>query len=136
MDHLADITIQQSAAVLTFAKTFEGAPYQSGAGQNSNPTSGFDCSGFIWYVLTQQGFNYPYTPTSAMANSQSLRQLNIPPEVINAGDLILFNGHAGFFDPNPPIPGKTLYSATTTGGVHNEDPTYFGPIVGYYRLQV
>jgi hypothetical protein len=52
-----------------------------------------------------------------------------------AGDVLLYPGHVGFYDPTPPIAGDTLYSATSHG-VRNENPKYWPPQTGVYRFQI
>jgi hypothetical protein len=77
---------------------------------------------------------FKYLSTSELPHHPMLRRLSIPPELLRAGDIVLFSGHVGFHDPDPPKPGKTLYSATSHG-VRHEDPKYWGSPLGYYRLQ-
>gem|GEM_PF-6644539 len=135
MPKMADITAEQGAFLLKSATQFEGKKYKKGAGGQSSPTAGFDCSGLVWYVISQAGFKYTYTETSAIPHNLSLRRLTIPPDAVRAGDLMLFSSHVGFYDPDPPTDGKTLYSATSHG-VRYEYPKYWGSPLGFYRLQV
>lgn len=134
MPKLQDITAEQSAALVTAAKTHEGTKYFTGGGAKSSPTAGFDCSGLVWYTIKGAGYAYTYSSTSDIPHNQNLRRLKIPPDQLRTGDLMLFNGHVGFFDADA-AKGKTLYSATSHG-VRNEDPKYWGGPTGYYRLQV
>lgn len=74
----------QPAELVDFAKNFIGVPYVYAS---SNPTTGFDCSGFITYVFNH--FNIPVPRSSAGFT-------NVPHEVpiedAKAADLILFTG--------------------------------------------
>lgn len=133
MPQLVDVTAEESSALVEAARKYEGTAYFTGAGARSNPKDGFDCSGLVWYVIKQAGFNYTYSSTSDMPHNPNLRRLRIPPDAIRAGDLMLFSGHVGFYDPSQDA--KTLYSATSHG-VRNENPKYWGSVQGYYRLQV
>jgi cell wall-associated NlpC family hydrolase len=136
---LKDISAEQGSALLTNAETLEDKPYLEDGGNSSNPDDGFDCSGLVWYVISQLSkFNFEYRSTQqgpVLAHHPMLRRLTIPPELLRAGDLVLFLRHVGFYDPHPPKQGKTLYSATSHG-VRHENPKYWGNALGYYRLQV
>jgi cell wall-associated NlpC family hydrolase len=132
---LIDISADQGRALLTNAETMERKPYLKDGGDSSNPDDGFDCSGLVWYVISKLGkYQYEYRSTNTLPHHPMLRRLQIPPEMLQTGDLMLFASHVGFYDPNPPQKGKLLYSATSHG-VHHEDPKYWGNPVGYYRLQ-
>lgn len=135
MAALVDVTPEQAASLLTAAKQYDGKPYFTGAGARSNPTAGFDCSGLVWYSINQAGFTYSYSDTADFPHNLRVRKLRIPPDQAEAGDILLFSGHMGFFDPNPPVAGKTLYSATSHG-VRYESPRFWGTQLGIYRLQV
>lgn len=132
---LKDISAEQGAALLTNAETMERKPYFKDGGDSSNPEDGFDCSGLVWYVISELGqYQFEYRSTKTLPHHPMLRRLWIPPELMQTGDLILFTGHVGFYDPSPPKKDKTLYSATSHG-VHHENPKYWGSPVGNYRLQ-
>ncbi len=73
-----------AANTVAFAKTFLGTPYKFGC---SAPSTGFDCSGFISYVLHHSGIEAPRSSidfTNAGAT--------IPLDNARVGDLILFTG--------------------------------------------
>lgn len=131
---LIDVTPAQAASLLAAAKVQEGKAYFDGGGARSNPSVGFDCSGLVWYAINQAHFAYKYSSTRDIPHNLNIRRLTIPPEAAMAGDIVLFSGHVGFFDPDA-AGGKTLYSATSSG-VHNEAPKYFGAQLGIYRLMV
>src|SRR6478672_8882585 len=72
------------AQVVDFAKTLIGIPYRYGS---TDPSIGFDCSGFITYVFHHFGIVVPrssidFTPVGREVSSEAAK----------AGDLILFTG--------------------------------------------
>lgn len=70
--------------VLQYARTFEGIPYVWGA---TNPTIGFDCSGFIAYVFQHFHVQVPRTSVS-YTNIDG----EVPLKEAKPGDIILFTG--------------------------------------------
>jgi peptidoglycan endopeptidase LytE len=68
-------------AIAGTALSLRGAPYRNGG---SDP-SGFDCSGFIWYVFAQHGIDVPRTVTG-LAHYGS----GVAPTTLTAGDLLFF----------------------------------------------
>jgi len=69
-----------------------------------------------------------------MSSSPYLRTV----DSAQAGDIMLFTGHVGFYDPDQSPDGDFL-SATTTKGIAYSKPEYFGKPKGsfsYMRLQV
>jgi peptidoglycan DL-endopeptidase CwlO len=71
------------AAVIQTARSLEGVPYQWGG---DDPGTGFDCSGFVQYVLTKHQIAAPRT---------SAEQYSLGTEVdldhVRAGDLVFFS---------------------------------------------
>lgn len=133
---LTDISAEQGAALLTSAEKMDKKSYLKDAGDSSNPEDGFDCSGLVWYVISEMGkYQFEYRSTNSLPHHPMLRRLALPPEVLRAGDIVLFSGHVGFYDPNPPKAEKTLFSATSHG-VRHESPKFWGSPVGFYRLEV
>ncbi|WP_255305505.1 C40 family peptidase [Acidithiobacillus ferrivorans] len=70
-------------AVLVNAIAQIGKPYQWGG---ESPQTGFDCSGFIQYVLARAGVSIPRTSFAQAAALPSVRLNHIRP-----GDLVFFN---------------------------------------------
>ena len=68
-------------AIAGTALGLRGVPYKNGG---SDP-SGFDCSGFIWYVFAQHGIGVPRTVTE-----QYLGGGKIDDEELQPGDLVFF----------------------------------------------
>lgn len=70
--------------LLAFAKTLTGIPYKYGS---TDPSQGFDCSGFITYVFGH--FNI-VVPRSSIDFTNVEREINL--NVAKPGDIILFTG--------------------------------------------
>ncbi|HEX6976391.1 MAG TPA: C40 family peptidase, partial [Vicinamibacterales bacterium] len=62
------------------ALNLRGAPYRNGG---SDP-SGFDCSGFVWYVFAQHGVRMPRTVMEQARVGESVSG-------VEPGDLVFFN---------------------------------------------
>ncbi len=70
------------------ALSLQGAPYRNGG---SEP-SGFDCSGFVWYVFDQHGVPLPRTVTEQFQIGSHVDKGDV-----RAGDLLFFDtSGAGF----------------------------------------
>lgn len=73
-------------ALLNEAKRYLGYPYVWGG---SNPTTSFDCSGFVCWVLTHSGFaDMPRTTAQGIYNKCA----HIDPGDARPGDIIFFTG--------------------------------------------
>ena len=74
------------AAMLALAESLLGIPYVWGG---SNPAVGFDCSGFVWYVLNNSGVaNFGRTTAQGIFNIST----PVSPSAVQPGDLIFFTG--------------------------------------------
>lgn len=71
------------AAVLRTALSLEGVPYLWGG---DNPSTGFDCSGFVRYVLAQHRITAPRTSAE-----QFLIGARVDLTQVRAGDLVFFS---------------------------------------------
>jgi len=121
-------------AISGMALSLQGAPYRNGG---SEP-SGFDCSGFVWYVFDQNGVHVPRT-----VSEQFRAGADVEPSDLRAGDLVFFdtvNGpvrqaatHVGIS-----IGGdEFVHAPSTTGEVRVErlGSTYWAPrFVGARRV--
>ncbi len=65
------------------ALLYQGVPYRSGG---SDPSTGFDCSGFVWFVYAQHGRQVPRTVAELFRSG-----VEVDPENLEAGDLIFFS---------------------------------------------
>jgi cell wall-associated NlpC family hydrolase len=68
-------------AIVSEALAFQGVPYRNGG---SDP-SGFDCSGFVWYVFGQRGVAVPRTVAAQFGAGQPVGADDLEP-----GDLVFF----------------------------------------------
>ncbi|WP_461270772.1 C40 family peptidase [Acidithiobacillus sp.] len=80
-DSRAEATTLDAVLVHTIAEI--GKPYQWGG---ESPRTGFDCSGFIQYVLGRAGVTIPRT---SFAQAEALPAVNF--NRIRPGDLVFFN---------------------------------------------
>ena len=69
--------------IINFAKTFMGVPYRYAG---TSP-SGFDCSGFIYYVMGNFGFQFSRTSYGLAELGESVTLSEVQP-----GDLLFFKG--------------------------------------------
>lgn len=69
-------------AIIDTALTFRGVPYQFGG---DSPDTGFDCSGFIRYVLAQHALVVPRTAAEQFRVGRTIKAKDI-----RAGDLVFF----------------------------------------------
>jgi len=69
-------------AISGMALSLQGAPYRNGG---SEP-SGFDCSGFVWYVFDQHGIPLPRTVTEQFQLGSHVDKGDV-----HAGDLVFFD---------------------------------------------
>ena len=74
------------AAMITEAEQFLGFPYVWGG---SNPATGFDCSGFVSWVINQSGVGNVGRMT---ANGLYNHTITVPASEAQPGDLVFFQG--------------------------------------------
>ena len=81
---IIDTKNQTPAEIINFAKTLIGVPYKYGS---TDPSQGFDCSGFITYVFNHFNISVP-------RSSIDFTNVGVEVKLPNAlpGDLILFTG--------------------------------------------
>jgi cell wall-associated NlpC family hydrolase len=70
-------------AIAGTALSLRGAPYRNGG---ADPSSGFDCSGFVWYVFGQHGIKVPRS-----VSEQFREGTGVTPDALEAGDLVFFS---------------------------------------------
>jgi len=103
---------RQAAVMLAAARAQVGARYAWGG---ISPATGFDCSGFMFYVASQIGITLP-------RSSLEQFQVGVPVQRadLQAGDLVFFTTyapgatHSGMFDGN----GSFIHSGSESTGVH------------------
>ena len=77
---------QKRQDLITYAKTLLGTPYVYGG----TTTSGFDCSGFVGYVLNSQNVKLPRRSQDQFDASKKLKEKTVEP-----GDLVFFGTGGG-----------------------------------------
>ena len=118
-------------SLVAFGKSLVGTPYLYAS---SDPSKGFDCSGFITYVFNHFGIA---VPRSSVDFTNVGRE--IPTETASPGDLILFTGtdstirivgHMGIVESNEK--GNLLFIHSTSGKAKSVVIT---PLKGYYEAR-
>lgn len=79
------------ASVYNVASQYQGVPYVYGG---ATP-AGFDCSGFVMYVYAQFGISLPHSSTGQGAAGTRISEADAQP-----GDLVIMDGHDGFYAGN------------------------------------
>jgi cell wall-associated NlpC family hydrolase len=97
-------------SVISTALQYQGVPYVFGG---ADP-SGFDCSGFVMYVYAQYGVSLPHGSTS-----QGNAGTAIDPAAALPGDVIIMDGHDGFYMGN-----GMILDAPQEGGVVSVRPLW------------
>ena len=67
---------------------------------------GFDCSGYVYHVLSKWDYNKFGRSTSQMQSSSGYGQWILNNQDLKVGDLIFYNGHCGVISK---ISNKTIY---------------------------
>ena len=105
------------AAILAEAKKYLGTPYVFGG---ASP-SGFDCSGFVYYVLKQLGFSPYRTPADQYKQGTSVSKDHLKP-----GDIVFFANtyasgisHVGIYAGN----GQFIHAPNSRSTVSYSDLT-------------
>lgn len=108
-----DSTVVLRDSIVDYAKTFLGTPYKYAC---ASP-SGFDCSGFTWYVY----HNFRIDVPRSSKDYQSFGK-RVPIDSARAGDIILFTGtnpkekrvgHVGIVISNPGDSLKFIHSSSS-----------------------
>lgn len=79
---LTEAAAADGYAIAGTALGLRGIPYRNGG---SDP-SGFDCSGFIWFVFGQYGIRVPRT-----VSEQAREGIEVSPDAVEPGDLVFFS---------------------------------------------
>jgi peptidoglycan endopeptidase LytE len=106
-------------AILKTAASLLGTPYRYGG----QAPGGFDCSGFVFYVFSQHGYNLPRTAATQASSGYHVDKSGLLP-----GDIVYFRcggggvDHSGiyvgnnqFIHSSSPSSGGVIYSSLTEG---------------------
>ena len=109
--------------VVNSAKSYIGVPYVFGG----TTPKGFDCSGFIRYVLGKVGIDLPRTSSDQYNTGKSVSKADLQP-----GDLVFFEktyNKAGVTHSGIYIGNNNFISATSSKGIKIDSlsSTYWGP---------
>ena len=106
------------AALIAEAENYLGYPYVWGG---SNPSTSFDCSGFVCYVLTHSGYcDMPRTTAQGIYN----RCTPISASEARAGDIIFFTGT---YNSGNPVTHVGIYAGNGQM-IHAGDPIKYSSI--------
>lgn len=87
--------------VLETAQQYLGTPYRYGG---ESPSEGFDCSGFVQYVFSQQGISLERTADRQFLQGQPVSRQNLSP-----GDLVFFSSSGKYVDHVGIYAGNELF---------------------------
>jgi len=107
------------ASIVAEAQKYLGYRYVYGG---ASPSTGFDCSGFVYYVLKQNGFSPYRTPADQYNQGTYVAKANLQP-----GDIVFFAGtgssnaisHVGIYVGN----GQMIHSPNSRSTVSYADIT-------------
>ena len=106
--------------IANFAMSFVGYSYVWGG---TSPSTGFDCSGLMYYVLTQYGYSM-----KRVANDQMTQGTAVSRSELQVGDLVFFGygsyaNHVGMYIGN----GNFVHASTPSTGVrvNSLNETYY-----------
>ncbi|GKT37658.1 C40 family peptidase, partial [Aduncisulcus paluster] len=86
------------SSIVSTARSLLGIPYKWGG---RSPKTGFDCSGFVWYVFNQYGINLPRSSSQLLSVGSPVNKSSIRP-----GDILIYKVSKK---------GKSLHAAIATG---------------------
>jgi cell wall-associated NlpC family hydrolase len=123
----------QTHPLVKAAKKYLGIRYRYGG---SSPSRGFDCSGFVYYLLSRHGIRAPHSAAELFRMGKPVSRSELRP-----GDLVFFKNtarrrgitHVGIYIGND----KFIHSSSGRGRVivtSLNDPYYAARFAGARRL--
>ena len=109
--------------IVNYALQYVGTPYRWGG---SSPSTGFDCSGLVYYVYKQFGYTL-----NRVAQDQASNGVHVDPSAIQPGDILCFYsgssyiGHVGIYIGG----GRFVHASNSTTGV------IISELSGYYSTR-
>jgi len=107
--------------IAAYAVQFVGNPYVAGG---TSLTNGADCSGFIWRIYRDFGYNVPRTSFAFRSAGTGVEYSEARP-----GDVVCYAGHVGIFIGN----GRIVHASTERTGIIITNANY-RPILAVRRL--
>ncbi len=108
---LGGTSYQKGLQIAQYAMSFVGSPYCWGG---RDPSTGFDCSGLVWYVYQHFGI-----PVNRVAQDQAENGVAVSLEELQPGDILCFYsgssyiGHSGIYLGN----GMFIHAQNSATGV-------------------